>query len=326
MRIPENLSSQEKVNLLISFYHSVLKKEEIALDYLYCRGITSRDIIDKFQLGYSYSDIGWRYSDRFLYLKKDSRIKSMFFHKKNNKYLDILSNRIVIPIVYNGDVKFVTSRSIYNDCPKPHLHIGKTVKYAFNHRVLEENSDYVIIVESPLDAIQLEQKNLNAIAVMGTNMVPSLLINSLKKYINKNIYICFDIDKNKAGINGAIKLSMLLNSHQIKSKIILLPKPNSGDKNDISLYFKKYSKSDFLNLMKNNLLTINSSVDLGLKHKVRTSFAPKSKRIRLCPFHDDKTPSLVIYDDTESFYCFGCHKYGTIKFLENYLKNNNKKD
>lgn len=27
-----------------------------------------------------------------------------------------------------------------------------------------------------------------------------------------------------------------------------------------------------------------------------------------CPFHDDKTPSMKLYDD--HFYCFGCQKSG----------------
>jgi hypothetical protein len=33
------------------------------------------------------------------------------------------------------------------------------------------------------------------------------------------------------------------------------------------------------------------------------------QRMIICPYHDDSTPSMAIYDD-ESFYCFGCHKYG----------------
>ena len=30
----------------------------------------------------------------------------------------------------------------------------------------------------------------------------------------------------------------------------------------------------------------------------------------LCPFHNEKTPSFVVYPDTQSFYCFGCGAAG----------------
>ena len=36
----------------------------------------------------------------------------------------------------------------------------------------------------------------------------------------------------------------------------------------------------------------------------------------LCPFHNEKTPSFVVYPDTQSFYCFGCGAAGDgINFL-----------
>ncbi|MBL7057809.1 hypothetical protein ISS03_00585 [Patescibacteria group bacterium] len=31
-----------------------------------------------------------------------------------------------------------------------------------------------------------------------------------------------------------------------------------------------------------------------------------------CPFHDDKNPSLCVYKESESFYCFGCGKAGNV--------------
>lgn len=31
-----------------------------------------------------------------------------------------------------------------------------------------------------------------------------------------------------------------------------------------------------------------------------------------CPFHNEKTPSMTIYEDTQTFHCFGCKEFGDI--------------
>ncbi|MBR6889986.1 MAG: DNA primase, partial [Clostridia bacterium] len=31
-----------------------------------------------------------------------------------------------------------------------------------------------------------------------------------------------------------------------------------------------------------------------------------------CPFHNEKTPSFIVYERTESFYCFGCGAGGDV--------------
>lgn len=42
-----------------------------------------------------------------------------------------------------------------------------------------------------------------------------------------------------------------------------------------------------------------------------------STSIGLCPFHNEKTPSFTVYNDTQSFYCFGCGAGGdAITFLK----------
>lgn len=46
-----------------------------------------------------------------------------------------------------------------------------------------------------------------------------------------------------------------------------------------------------------------------------------STSLGLCPFHNEKTPSFTVYNDTQSFYCFGCGAGGDavtfIKKIEN---------
>ena len=49
---------------------------------------------------------------------------------------------------------------------------------------------------------------------------------------------------------------------------------------------------------------------------VISSYVPLKRAGRnktcLCPFHSEKSPSLVVYEDTQSFYCFGCGAGGDV--------------
>lgn len=66
--------------------------------------------------------------------------------------------------------------------------------------------------------------------------------------------------------------------------------------------------------MKDSILELLSMKDIVDKY----GFKVKNKMI-CCPFHNDKTASMRIYDKT--FYCFGCNKTGDlIQFVE-YLFN-----
>lgn len=64
-----------------------------------------------------------------------------------------------------------------------------------------------------------------------------------------------------------------------------------------------------------NLLTIRQVVELYFNVQInRNGFC-------CCPLHQgDRDPSFKIYDRTNSFYCFGCHKGGdVVRFVQDYF-------
>ena len=48
------------------------------------------------------------------------------------------------------------------------------------------------------------------------------------------------------------------------------------------------------------------SIKMVISLYVNLKSAGKKRYRGLCPFHDDKDPSLYVYENTQSFYCFGC--------------------
>lgn len=70
------------------------------------------------------------------------------------------------------------------------------------------------------------------------------------------------------------------------------------------------------------ILQLKQSVDIAdiMSSYVNIKREGRNKKC-LCPFHSEKTPSMVIYQDTQSFYCFGCGAGGDaftfIKKIEN---------
>ena len=58
---------------------------------------------------------------------------------------------------------------------------------------------------------------------------------------------------------------------------------------------------------------INSSINIASLIAETVKLKPASQGyVGLCPFHHEDTPSFHVYTDTNSYYCFGCHKGGNI--------------
>lgn len=69
---------------------------------------------------------------------------------------------------------------------------------------------------------------------------------------------------------------------------------------------------DFINELKNRC-----DIEYIISLYVNLKQAGKNK-VGICPFHSEKTPSMVVYNNTQSFYCFGCGIGGdVITFIKN---------
>ena len=66
------------------------------------------------------------------------------------------------------------------------------------------------------------------------------------------------------------------------------------------------SNNDLVNQIQNSLDIVEI-----IGEKVRLIRSGNSYK-GLCPFHSEKTPSFHVFPDTQSYYCFGCHKGGNI--------------
>lgn len=62
-----------------------------------------------------------------------------------------------------------------------------------------------------------------------------------------------------------------------------------------------------------------SIVDMVDELKIRKKRSGGNRYVIICPFHDEKTPSCMVYADDDKFHCFGCQAHGdSIDFYQMY--------
>ena len=210
-------------------YHYFLTETDMgkfAYDYLISRGVT-KEIIHKFQLGYSPADRTWlkkfllskNYSNEFLN-------ESGLFSKK---YPDIsfFSDRLMFPI-FNRKNQVVAfgGRLLHGDGPK-YLNSGEMIQYkkgetlyAFNfakESIRKEKS--VIFCEGYMDVIAYHQAGItNAVAPLGTALTEDQ-VKIISSFVD-TVYLSFDSDE--AGQNATFKAILLCRKMDLPVKIIKL--------------------------------------------------------------------------------------------------------
>lgn len=148
------------------------------------------------------------------------------------------------------------------------------------------------------------------------------------------VYICFDRDE--AGREGALHVGQLI-PH---ARIVELPE-EVGEGGDVTDFFVRLGRTDeeFRKLFEQAVpvppppprrererttsrsdLVLRQRID-ELKHGVEIAdvlrryveLQPAGENmVGLCPFHEDHQPSLTVYPETGTFYCFGCRAHGDV--------------
>ena len=241
-----SLDRSKLLSLVADFYHAAFNQRKDGKEYLAKRGITDPSLLSRFKAGFCAGSI--RDS-----MPKDGNmleeLKVMGVITKGDR--EFFKNCVVFPISdMTGRIVNLYGRRIRNG-PVNHLYLPGPKQGVFNQTPLKlrltgptplklrltgptplklrpaggaanQTSDPIIFVESILDALALIQAGYpGAIPCFGSTGIPDQILNELKKYPDKSVFLCFDADD--AGRSAAVKARLQLEAAGIAVSTVSLP-------------------------------------------------------------------------------------------------------
>jgi DNA primase len=199
-------------------------------------------------------------------------------------------------------------------------------------RVLAQ-SEQIIICEGEFDRLVLES---NGFSAATSTAGAATFRQEWSAYFAAipSVYICFDHDD--AGRYGAERVAQMIP----QARLVRLPE-DVRDGGDITDFFVRLGRitDDFKRLLAaaqpqvsqppadararpaNDVHPTGDPAIQELKTRIGIAdvvgrytpvFWSGERGLARCPFHDDQNPSFVLYPQTKSFYCFGCHAHGDV--------------
>jgi len=223
---PSQTPASQPIGAYSYIYEELLKACEgldaESRDYLTgaSRGLTD-ETIKKFLLVSisDYPKINKHLKERF---SEDELQKAGLLSEKGN--LIFYKHKIIIPFMQDGRVIYLRGRYLDNGNPKPPddrakmLGLkGHTTKRLFNAEILADlkKGDKIYICEGEFDAMILDQRNYNAVAILGTQ---NFNADDIDLFKGLDVILCLDTDKAGQDATQAIAKMFLDKGRAVKTK------------------------------------------------------------------------------------------------------------
>ena len=224
-------SIYDAVDLAMKFYHLNLSKDKKALEYVASKRGLSKEIIQKYRIGYSSDE--WSKLSEYLiakgYNNKQLVSAGLAKNKKDNSSIyDVFRNRIMFPIFdtqkraigFSARALDESESAKYINTPEtPIYHKSNAIYGLAQAKDSIRKLDEVILVEGNMDVLALANAGYyNAVAASGTAITLEQL--RILSRLTKNIKLCFDADS--AGEKATTRALEIASTLDIKLMVIVL--------------------------------------------------------------------------------------------------------
>jgi DNA primase len=202
-----NVDDQKLLNIVVDYYHRMLKQSPEPQQYLIRRGLKSSEMVEHFRLGFSNRSLNYHLPDknRVEGARQRGRLEELgIFRESGHEHF---VGSLVIPILnLNGEVVQMYGRKI-RDHLRPgteyHLYLPGPRRGVWNEEALIASKD-IILCEALIDALTFWCAGYrNVTTSYGVNGFNEYHREAFQKHGTRRVYIAYDRDE--AGEKAAAK-------------------------------------------------------------------------------------------------------------------------